>query len=109
MDGSCCFLLLFLLLSSAGLEIARVTMTQQILLYFRSKSRIYQKPDIAMQRYGKDYKTLLRQINDALNAPPPVNTPKLRFKGFPSNMGEQVHLANFCCLQSCLLMSHIFL
>lgn len=47
------------------------------------------KPDIAKQRYGKDYKALLRQADEALTAPPPVNTPKLRFKGFPSNMGEQ--------------------
>jgi len=43
--------------------------------------------DVAVQRYGKDYKALIRQIEVALNAPPPVNGPKLRFSGFPANMG----------------------
>ena len=40
-----------------------------------------------MKRYGKDYKALLRQTEAALNAPPPVKTPKLKFSGFPANMG----------------------
>lgn len=43
---------------------------------------------MAVKRYGKDYKALIRRCNVALNAPPPVNSPKLRFSGFPANMGE---------------------
>jgi len=39
-------------------------------------------------RYGKDYGTLIRKIEAALTAPPPVNSPTLKFSGFPSNMGE---------------------
>ena len=46
-----------------------------------------QNPDIAMQRYGRDYKGLIRQASEALTAPPPVKTAKLRFSGFPANMG----------------------
>eukprot|EP00566_Odontella_aurita_P021504 CAMPEP_0113548848 /NCGR_PEP_ID=MMETSP0015_2-20120614/13112_1 /TAXON_ID=2838 /ORGANISM="Odontella" /LENGTH=219 /DNA_ID=CAMNT_0000449505 /DNA_START=264 /DNA_END=923 /DNA_ORIENTATION=- /assembly_acc=CAM_ASM_000160 len=45
-------------------------------------------PDIATQRYGKDYKRLLRDTEAALTAPPPVKTPTLSFSGFPANMGE---------------------
>lgn len=45
-------------------------------------------PDLATQRYGKDYKGLLRKCEAALNAPPPVNSPTLVFSGFPANMGE---------------------
>ena len=41
-----------------------------------------------MQRYGKDYKALIRQADEALSAPPPVNSPKIRFSGFPANMGS---------------------
>ena len=41
-----------------------------------------------MQRYGKDYKGLIRQCEAALSAPPPVNTPKIKFSGFPANMGS---------------------
>lgn len=43
---------------------------------------------MALQRYGKDYKALIRKVEEALNAPPPVNTPTLMFSGFPANMGE---------------------
>eukprot|EP00567_Pseudictyota_dubia_P009039 CAMPEP_0197461008 /NCGR_PEP_ID=MMETSP1175-20131217/55384_1 /TAXON_ID=1003142 /ORGANISM="Triceratium dubium, Strain CCMP147" /LENGTH=271 /DNA_ID=CAMNT_0042996203 /DNA_START=130 /DNA_END=945 /DNA_ORIENTATION=- len=45
-------------------------------------------PDIATQRYGKDYKRLLRDAETALTAPPPVKTPTITFSGFPANMGE---------------------
>ena len=45
-------------------------------------------PDLAQQRYGKDYKGLLRKCEAALNAPPPVNSPTIVFSGFPANMGE---------------------
>ncbi|KAL7575474.1 hypothetical protein ACA910_007371 [Epithemia clementina (nom. ined.)] len=42
----------------------------------------------ALQRYDKDYKALLRKIEEALNAPPPLKSPTLTFSGFPANMGE---------------------
>uniref|UniRef100_A0A6T5Z1Y3 RRM domain-containing protein n=1 Tax=Thalassionema nitzschioides TaxID=33649 RepID=A0A6T5Z1Y3_9STRA len=45
-------------------------------------------PDIAEQRYGKDYKGLLRRAKEAITAPPPVKSPTLQFSGFPANMGE---------------------
>jgi len=45
-------------------------------------------PEVAVARYGKDYKGLIRRTEEALNAPPPVNSPKLRFSGFPANMGS---------------------
>ena len=44
--------------------------------------------DLALQRYGKDYKALIRQTEAALTAPPPVKSPTLTFSGFPANMGE---------------------
>eukprot|EP00527_Entomoneis_sp_CCMP2396_P004292 CAMPEP_0198141010 /NCGR_PEP_ID=MMETSP1443-20131203/4082_1 /TAXON_ID=186043 /ORGANISM="Entomoneis sp., Strain CCMP2396" /LENGTH=257 /DNA_ID=CAMNT_0043803607 /DNA_START=75 /DNA_END=848 /DNA_ORIENTATION=+ len=44
--------------------------------------------ELALQRYGKDYKALLRKANAALTAPPPVKSPTLTFSGFPANMGE---------------------
>lgn len=44
--------------------------------------------DLALQRYGKSYKGLLREAEEALNAPPPVKSAKLKFSGFPANMGE---------------------
>jgi hypothetical protein len=44
--------------------------------------------DLAQQRYGKTYKAVLRRAEEALNAPPPVKSPTLRFSGFPANMGE---------------------
>jgi len=34
------------------------------------------------------YKALIRQTEEALNAPPPVKSPTLKFSGFPANMGE---------------------
>merc|ERR1712232_1395756 len=45
-------------------------------------------PEIALQRYGKDYKGLIRDAEAALNAPPPVKSPTIKFSGFPANMGE---------------------
>lgn len=47
-----------------------------------------QNPELATQRYGKDYKTLIRQIDAALKAPPPVKSTTIKFSGFPANMGE---------------------
>jgi hypothetical protein len=44
--------------------------------------------ELATTRYGKTYKGLLREAETALNAPPPVNSPTLKFSGFPANMGE---------------------
>ena len=44
-------------------------------------------PEVASQRYGKDYKRLIKQTEEALNAPPPVNSSTLQFSGFPANMG----------------------
>lgn len=41
----------------------------------------------ALQRYGKNYGTLLKRIDDALSAPPPVKSTTLKFSGFPANMG----------------------
>lgn len=45
-------------------------------------------PDVAQQRYGKDYKRLLRDTEAALTAPPPVKSATLQFSGFPANMGS---------------------
>lgn len=45
-------------------------------------------PDIAKQRYGKSYAQLIADCEAALRAPPPVNSPVIKFAGFPSNMGE---------------------
>jgi len=45
--------------------------------------------DVAVQRYGKDYKALLRKCDAALTAPPPVKSRILKFSGFPANMGEE--------------------
>jgi len=45
-------------------------------------------PEEAKVRYGVSYKTALRKVDEALTAPPPVNSPTLTFSGFPSNMGE---------------------
>lgn len=44
--------------------------------------------EIATQRYGKHYKKLLRDVETALTAAPPVKTPTVAFSGFPANMGE---------------------
>lgn len=46
------------------------------------------EPDVAKQRYSNSYAALLEELEYALNAPPPVNSPTLIFSGFPSNMGE---------------------
>jgi hypothetical protein len=43
---------------------------------------------LATTRYGKTYKGLLREVETALNAPPPVKSTTLKFSGFPANMGE---------------------
>jgi hypothetical protein len=43
---------------------------------------------LANQRYGKDYKALIRKCEAALTAALPVKSPKLKFSGFPANMGE---------------------
>ena len=40
-----------------------------------------QNKDIAMQRYGKDYKALIKKAEAALTAPPPVKSPTLTFSG----------------------------
>lgn len=48
--------------------------------------------DLAQQRYGKDYKGEIRKAEEALNAPPPVSSPTLKFSGFPANMGENACL-----------------
>ncbi len=45
-------------------------------------------PEVATQRYATSYAALLEELEYALNAPPPVNSPTLFFSGFPSNMGE---------------------
>jgi len=44
--------------------------------------------DIAMERYGKDYKPLIRELEAAIISKPPVNSPTIKFSGFPANMGE---------------------
>jgi hypothetical protein len=46
------------------------------------------EPEVAKQRYSSSYAALLEELDVALNAPPPVNSPTLEFSGFPSNMGE---------------------
>ena len=46
------------------------------------------EPDVAKMRYSNSYAALLEELEYALNAPPPVNSPTLVFSGFPSNMGE---------------------
>ena len=45
-------------------------------------------PEQAKQRYQSSYGQLLRQVDRALKAPPPVRSPTLQFSGFPANMGE---------------------
>lgn len=45
-------------------------------------------PDVATQRYGKDYKGLLRKIDAALSMKKEVTSPIITFKGFPANMGD---------------------
>eukprot|EP00980_Cylindrotheca_fusiformis_P011917 scaffold2830_cov131-Cylindrotheca_fusiformis.AAC.38 len=45
-------------------------------------------PAMARRRYEKTYKGLLRKVDKAMTAPPPVKSPTLQFSGFPANMGE---------------------
>lgn len=45
-------------------------------------------PDVAKMRYASSYGALIAECEVALAAPPPVNSPVLKFSGFPSNMGE---------------------
>mmetsp|Transcript_25999 Transcript_25999/g.39920 ORF Transcript_25999/g.39920 Transcript_25999/m.39920 type:complete len:256 (+) Transcript_25999:67-834(+) len=45
-------------------------------------------PELAEQRYGKDYRKTIREVKAALSAPPPVKSPTIMFSGFPANMGE---------------------
>lgn len=45
-------------------------------------------PTTAKSRYAKDYKRLLADIEEALNAKKEVTSPSITFKGFPANMGE---------------------
>lgn len=45
-------------------------------------------PDVAKMRYASSYGALIAECEAALSAPPPVNSPVLKFAGFPSNMGE---------------------
>jgi hypothetical protein len=45
-------------------------------------------PKMAEERYGKDYRGVLRRANAALTAPPPVKSTTIQFSGFPANMGE---------------------
>jgi hypothetical protein len=51
-------------------------------------SEFLNNPANAEQRYGKDYKGILRQVKKALAAPPPVKSTTIKFSGFPANMGE---------------------
>lgn len=44
--------------------------------------------ELAVERYGNSYKGLLRRLERALNAAPPVKSPTIKFSGFPANMGE---------------------
>jgi hypothetical protein len=44
--------------------------------------------EIAIDRYAKTYKGLLRKVDKSLTAPPPVTSPTLQFSGFPANMKE---------------------
>lgn len=45
-------------------------------------------PENSKKRYGRDYKSVIAAVEEALNAAPPVNSPSLAFSGFPANMGE---------------------
>ncbi len=46
------------------------------------------KPEGARSRYLNSYGTFLDAIEAALNARPEVITPRVKFGGFPANMGE---------------------
>ena len=41
----------------------------------------------ASTRYGNDYKALIRKIEAAVNKPVEITSPKIKFSGFPANMG----------------------
>lgn len=45
-------------------------------------------PENAKARYGKEYKGLIKEINESLIVVKEVTTPTITFKGFPANMGE---------------------
>jgi len=45
-------------------------------------------PETAMKRYGESYANLIRQISKAVTMPKQVKSPKIKFSGFPANMGE---------------------
>jgi len=45
--------------------------------------------DMALERYGKDYKALIRKIEEAINFKAPITSPTIVFSGFPANMGEE--------------------
>lgn len=66
-------------------------------------------PDVATQRYGKDYKGLLRKIDTALSMKKEVTSPTITFKGFPANMGDMGckmtlealgEIVDFTCVES---------
>jgi len=44
--------------------------------------------DVALDRYGKDYASLISQIESSLSAKLAVTSKTIRFSGFPANMGE---------------------
>jgi len=44
--------------------------------------------ELALTRYGKDYKPLIRKIEAAMNAKAEVKSASITFSGFPANMGE---------------------
>jgi hypothetical protein len=44
-------------------------------------------PEMAKSRYAKTYRRLIRQIDAAMKAPPPVTSTTIQFSGFPANMG----------------------
>ena len=46
------------------------------------------EPEGARSRYGSSYGPFLLEIESALNARAEITTPKVRFGGFPANMGE---------------------
>ena len=46
------------------------------------------EPEDAKARYSKSYKKLIDRIEAALNAKPEITSPKVKFSGFPANMGE---------------------
>eukprot|EP00549_Striatella_unipunctata_P013301 CAMPEP_0118680992 /NCGR_PEP_ID=MMETSP0800-20121206/4687_1 /TAXON_ID=210618 ORGANISM="Striatella unipunctata, Strain CCMP2910" /NCGR_SAMPLE_ID=MMETSP0800 /ASSEMBLY_ACC=CAM_ASM_000638 /LENGTH=222 /DNA_ID=CAMNT_0006577231 /DNA_START=135 /DNA_END=803 /DNA_ORIENTATION=+ len=54
--------------------------------------------EMAITRYGKDYADLIKSVDEALTAPPPVKSPTLSFSGFPANMGEEACKMTFAAL-----------